>query len=290
MSDPDTPTKLAYEQPDDQRPASAANASQEIFPSAPARHDPYAALRYRDFRLFLIGWVVSVVGSQILELAVGWDLYQRTGSAMTLGWVGLISAIPIILFALPAGHLADRFDRRRIILSTQVLSSSCAVALGILAHYHGPLTAVYSVLFLGAVGKALGWPARSALLPSLAPTEIFANAIAWNTSGFQVAATTGPALGGLILAWNHTLAYFVAAGCGVVYILMILPMRTRRAPTHLEPATLKSLAAGIRFVIDTQIILAIITLDLFAVLLGGATYILPIFAQGILHVGATGFG
>jgi len=209
---------------------------------------------------------------------------------MTLGWVGLVSAIPIILFALPAGHLADRFDRRRVMLGTQVLSTSCAIGLGILAYYHGPLGAIYSVLFLSAVGKAFGWPARSALVPSLVPTEIFANAVAWNTSGFQIAATTGPALGGLILAWNHTVAYFVAAGCGAVYILMILPMRTRRAPTHPEPATLKSLAAGIRFVIDTQLILAIITLDLFAVLLGGATYILPIFAQNILHVGARGFG
>jgi MFS family permease len=291
MSDPDPPTKLAYEQPDDQRAASAAAPPEEILaPAQPPRHDPYAALRYRDFSFFLIGWVVSVVGTQILEVAVGWDLYQRTGSAMTLGWVGLVSAIPIILFALPAGHLADRLDRRKIMLSTQVLSTACAVVLGILAYYHGPLAAFYCILFLAAIGKALGWPARSALVPSLVPSEIFANAVAWNTSGFQTAATTGPALGGLILAWNHTAAYFVAACCGVVYILMLIPMRTRRAPTQLEPATLKSLAAGIRFVIDTKIILAIITLDLFAVLLGGATYILPIFAQGILHVGATGFG
>jgi MFS family permease len=290
MSDPDTPTKLAYEQPDDQRPASAAAPPEEILSPTPIRHDPYAALRYRDFCFFLIGWAVSVIGGQILEVAVGWDLYQRTGSALTLAWVGLVSAIPIILFALPAGHLADRLDRRKIMLVTQALSTSCAIGLGILAYYHGPLAAIYAALFLAAIGKALGWPARSALVPSLVPSSIFANAIAWNTSAFQIAATTGPALGGLILAWNHTAAYFVAAGCGAVYILMLIPMRTRGAPKQLEPATLKSLAAGIRFVVDTKIILAIITLDLFAVLLGGATYILPIFATGILHVGATGFG
>jgi MFS family permease len=293
MSDPENPTKLAYEHPDDERAASAAAPPEEILaPEATrtTRHDPYAALRHRDFRLFLIGWCISVIGNQILEVAVGWDLYQRTGSAMTLGWVGLVSAIPIIIFALPAGHLADRLDRRKIMLTMQMLSTICAIALGILAYYHGPLSAIYSVLFLTAVGKAIGWPARSALVPSLVPTEIFANAIAWNTSGFQTAATTGPALGGLILAWNHNLAYFFAAACGAVYILMLIPMHTRGAPTKREPATLKSLAAGIRFVVDTKIILAIITLDLFAVLLGGATYILPIFATNILHAGATGFG
>jgi MFS family permease len=292
MSDPGKSPELAYEQPDDQRPASAAAPPEHVLDStgnAP-RHDPYAALRFRDFCFYLVGWVVSVCGSQILEVAVGWDLYQRTGSAMTLGWVGLVSAAPIILFALPAGHLADRMDRRRIMVATQALSTICAVALGILSYYHGPLGAIYSILFLFAVGKALGWPARSALVPSLVPTEIFANAIAWNTSGFQVAATTGPALGGLILAWNHTAAYFVAACTGLVFIATIIPIRTRRAPARLEPATFETLAAGVRYVIDTKIILAVITLDLFAVLLGGAIYILPIFAQNILHVGATGFG
>jgi MFS family permease len=295
MSQPPDPSNLAYEPPDDQRPASAATPPESILeesvshtPATP--HDPYAALRYRDFRLYLLGWVVSVIGSQILEVAVGWDLYQRTGSAMTLGWVGLVSAIPIILFALPAGHLADRVDRRMIMLTTQILSTLCAAILGILTWYHGPLTAIYSILFLAAVGKALGWPARSALVPSLVPTEIFPNAVAWNTTGFQTAATAGPALGGFILAFNHNLAYIAAAACGVVYVLTLIPMRTPGVPRKQEPATLKSLAAGIRFVVDTKIILAIITLDLFAVLLGGATYILPIFATNILNVGATGFG
>ncbi len=293
MSDPIPPTKLAYEPPDDERPASAAAPPPEVLAASahqPVRHDPYAPPRYRDFTLFLIGWCISVIGNQILEVAVAWDLYQRTGSAMTLGWVGLVSALPIIIFALPAGHLADRLDRRKIMLTMQMLSTICAITLGVLAYYHGPLTAIYSVLFLTAVGKAIGWPARSALVPSLVPAEIFPNAVAWNTTGFQTAATTGPALGGLILAWNHTFAYFIAAACGAVYILMLIPMHTRGAPAKREPTTLKSLAAGIRFVVDTKIILAIITLDLFAVLLGGAIYILPIFATNILHVGATGFG
>jgi MFS family permease len=209
---------------------------------------------------------------------------------MSLGWVGLVSAAPIILLALPAGHIADRFERRRVMITMQILSSSCAVGLGALSLYAGPLWAIYSILFMAAVGKAIGWPARTALVPSLLPTDVFANAIAWNTSGFEFAAMAGPALGGFLIAWNHTIPYFVTALCGIIFIATILPIRKRPITARQEPATLKSLAAGVRYVIDNQIILAIISLDLFAVLLGGATYILPIFATNILGVGARGYG
>jgi len=291
MSDPGDPTNLAYEHPDDQRPASAANPSPEVLHQpAAARHDPYSALRFRDFRLYLIGWIVSVIGSQILEVAVAWDLYQRTRNALCLAWVGLVSAAPIILLALPAGHIADRFDRRRIMITMQLLTTSCALGLGILSFHPGPLWAIYSILFMSAVGKAIGWPARSALVPSLVPTEIFSNAIAWNTTAFETAAMAGPALGGILIAWNHTVPYFVTAFCGFIFIATIIPIQKRPTPPRREPANLKSLAAGVRYVIDNQIILAVISLDLFAVLLGGATYILPIFATNILAVGARGFG
>jgi MFS family permease len=253
-------------------------------------HDPYAALRFGDFRFYLVGWVVSVIGSQILEVAVAWDLYQRTHNALTLGWVGLVSAAPIILLALPAGHIADRFDRRRIMVSMQTVSIACAVMLGLLSYYSGPITAIYVIIFFTAVAKAIGWPARAALVPSLVPTEIFHNAIAWNTTAFESAAMTGPALGGFIIAWNHTVPYFVTSLCGVIFIATVIAIKKRPAPTRREPATLESLAAGVRYVLDNRIILAMITLDLFAVLLGGAVYILPIFATDILHVGARGFG
>jgi MFS family permease len=291
MSDPDDPSNLAYEHPDDQRPASAATPSPEILDShAAARHDPYAALRFRDFRLYLTGWIVSVIGSQILEVAVAWDLYQRTKNALSLAWVGLVSAAPIILLALPAGQIADRFDRRRVMVTTQILTTSCAVALGILSLHPGPLVAIYSILFLSAIGKAIGWPARSALVSSLVPTHIFANAISWNATAFESASMAGPALGGILIAWNHTVPYFVTAICGMIFIATIIPIRKRPAPQRREPATLKTLSAGVQYVIDNQIILAVMTLDLFAVLLGGATYILPIFATNILAVGARGYG
>jgi MFS family permease len=289
MSDSPHPPKLAYEPPDDERPASAAAPPPEVLEAKPA-HDPYAALRYPDFCLYLAGWVVSVIGSQVLEVAVAWNLYQRTHLAITLAWVGLVAAAPIILLALPAGQIADRFDRRRIMVYTQSLSIACAVGLGILSMYATPLIFVFAVLFMAGVAKAIGWPARTALVPSLVPLPIFPNAIAWNTTAFETAAMAGPALGGILVAWNHTVPFFVTAMCGVVFVITTLLIRKRPAPSRREPATLKSLGAGIQFVVDNQIILAIITLDLFAVLLGGATYILPIFATKILAVGARGFG
>jgi MFS family permease len=291
MSDPETPPSLAYEQPEDERPASAAAPPEEVLdPHPKVKHDPYAALRYRDFVLYLTGWIVSVIGSQVLEVAVAWDLYQRTHDALSLAFVGLASAAPIILLALPAGQIADRFDRRQVMVTMQVLVTLCAIGLGILSLHPGPLWAIYSILFSSAVGKAIGWPARSALVSSLVPTHLFANAISWNATAFESAAMAGPALGGTLIAWNHTVPYFVTAFCGVIFIITVVLIKKRPAPPRKEPANLKSLAAGIRYVIDNQIILAIMTLDLFAVLLGGATYILPIFATKILSVGAQGYG
>jgi MFS family permease len=257
--------------------------------SAP-HHDPYSALRIRDFRFYMVGWVASVVGSQMLEAAIAWDLYQRTKNPLSLAWVGLCSAAPIILLALPAGHVADRFDRRRIMILMQILITSCAIALGFLSYFYGPLWAIYSIIFLAAVGKAIGWPARAALIPSLVPAEIFHNAIAWNTTAFESSSMAGSALAGVLIAWKHAAPYCVTAVCGIIFISTILPIKKRPAATKREPMTLESVAAGVRYVLDHQIILAMITLDLFAVLLGGATYILPIFATDILQVGAHGFG
>jgi MFS family permease len=253
-------------------------------------HDPYSALRFRDFRFYLVGWIVSVIGSQMLEAAIAWDLYARTKNAMSLAFVGLASAGPIILLALPAGHIADRFDRRRVMISMQTISIGCAAALGFLSHFAGPFWAIYSVICLAAVAKAIGLPARAALVPSLVPNEIFHNAIAWNTTAFESASAAGPALAGILLAWSHTIPYFVTAVCGLIFIATVIPIKKRPAPERREPATLKSLAAGVSYVLDNRIILAMITLDLFAVLLGGAAYILPMFATDILKVGPLGFG
>jgi len=259
------------------------------YPSPPAR-DPYAALRFESFILYASGWMVAVVGEQIMEVAVGWDVYQHTHSMMSLGWVGLIAGLPVIVMALPAGHLADRLDRRRIVLCTQLVIAACAVGLMLASRQHASIGVLYGLIGLMATAKATGGPARSSLLPMLVPESCYGNAVTWNSSGFQLAAMTGPALGGLIVAASVPLAYLIAGLCVASLGINVAFLKLRSAPRKKEPATIKSLVAGVRFVFSTKIILATITLDLFAVLLGGATYLLPRFADDILHCGPRGFG
>jgi MFS family permease len=279
----------AYEQADPERPASGA-AQLEGAAAKPTIYDPYAALRYKAFSMYLAGWIVGVIGDQMLEVAVGWDIYSRTHDALSLGWVGLVSAAPIILLALFAGQLADRFDRRKIVLISQLMRGLCVLVLAWISYHRGPIGSMYLVLLGAAICKAVGWPARSALLPSLVDPVDFPNAVNWNSMAFQTSATAGPALGGLIVRFSVPAAYIASAICAAIFALSLGNVRTRGQQTVRQPPTLQSLAAGIRFVSKNKIILATITLDLFAVLLGGATYLLPIFARDILHVGAVGFG
>jgi MFS family permease len=294
------PTPLGDQEPQDlQRPASAAPAQTLLeyeTPGAAAAgaHDPYSALRISGFRLYLLGWIVSVIGQQVQSVAVQWQIFQRTNgrsnSALALGLVGGIQAMPLILFALPAGHVADRFDRRKIIIASLVFAQICSISLALASRGHGPIWLLYLLLFCDATALAVGWPARSALIPQIVPNHIFSNAATWNSSAFQVASVAGPALGGLIVSLNLTASYIFAACCAACFAILMLGLKCRPAERSKEPATLSSLAAGIRFVFRTHVILGAITLDLFAVLLGGATYLLPLFASEILHVHAVGFG
>jgi len=307
---------IGYETPDESRPASAAPTETELETESPGGsasggHDPYAALRYRDYRLFVGGWVASVIGAQIQDVAIGWEIFKRLGSDISkgswaLGWVGGVQALPIILLALPAGQLADRLDRRKIILCSTLLAALCSFGLALVSFGNGGIGWLYVLLGLGAIAKAIGWPARSALLPQTVPAEVFSNAATWNSSAFQIASVVGPALGGLLVALGakkaglHShggpgtwLAYCLDACCSLTFcaFLMVLRVRSRPqggAPTR--PSRFASLLEGIRYVFKTKMILATITLDLFAVLLGGATFLLPIFAEKRLGVGAVGLG
>jgi len=264
-----------------------------------AGHDPYAALRHSGFVLYMLGWVVSVIGQQVQSVAVQWQIYQRISTAskdsgaLALGIVGGVQALPLILLALPAGHLADRRDRRKIISLSQFAAAICSIGLALTSHFHGSIPLLYLLLFLGATAQAVGWPARSALMPQLVPDGIFANAATWNSSAFQVAAVAGPAIGGFVVGWyfmGPTGAYILDAACALTFCLLMLTIRPRPAERSREPATLSTLLAGVRFVWNTKVLLGAISLDLFAVLLGGAIYLLPVFAEDILHVGALGFG
>ena len=259
----------------------------------PSPHDPYAALRFRDFRLLGLGQFIAVLGEQMIGVAIGWELYERTRSALALGLVGLVQVIPVILLSLPAGHIADRFDRKRIAIATRLMLALCSAGLALLSATQGSLALIYGCLLLIGAARAFNDPASASLLAQTVPQEVFTNAATWESSTWQLAAVIGPALGGLVIAIQRsaTLVYVLNAGAAIICVLLLLAIRGRRAaqPPH-EEATLASLAVGVRFVWRSKVLLAAITLDLFAVLLGGATALLPIFARDILQVGPTGLG
>jgi MFS family permease len=246
--------------------------------------------------------MLGVVGWQMLQVALGWELYERTQSALALGLVGLVTAIPVVLLALPAGHLADRMERKRIVVAAQVVFILMSLSLSLVSHVQGPIFLIFAILLVRGTAQAYNNPARSALLPKLVPPEVFGNAVTWSSSGFQTAAVIGPALGGLVIAIQHraTEAYIIDAFLTGIYLAMLIAIRGDSVPqaesvsAHAlkprERMTLRSLAAGMRFVLDTKVILAALTLDLFAVLFGGATALLPIFAKDILQVGPEGLG
>ncbi|MFN2602305.1 MAG: MFS transporter [Gemmatimonadaceae bacterium] len=260
-------------------------------------HDPYAALRNRDVQLYVSGRTAGVVGWQILQVALGWELYERTHSALALGLVGLATALPVVILALPAGHLADTVDRRRILIWAQVAFIITGLGLAAVSYWRGPVALVYVILLARGAVQAYNNPARQALLPQLVPPELFGNAVTWGSSAFQIASVVGPGLGGIIVAIERraTGAYLISTILIGLSLWSLIEIRGGGAASQTdakprEKVTLRSIAAGMRFVRDTKVILAAITLDLFAVLLGGATALLPIFAKDILHVGPDGLG
>jgi MFS family permease len=254
---------------------------------------PVGALRLPAVRLFFLGRVISVLGAQMVDVAVGWQLYERTHSPLSLGLVGLSQVIPVVLLALPAGAAADRFDRRRMGMIAQGGLSLCALGLALAAHLVAPIWCIYCLLFLTGLCGTFSRPATSSLLAQIVPREQFANANAWLSSGFQLGATAGPALGGLIIALTGgaQTVFFINAFCALIFVgtLAAIP------PTSIRPLEKRAgdkvqLSAGLHFVFKSRVLLPAITLDLFAVLLGGATALLPVYAKDILHVGASGLG
>jgi MFS family permease len=257
-----------------------------------AKHDPYSALRHADYRYYLTGRLAASMGGQMIDVAIGWELYERTNRALALGLVGLVQVVPIILLALPAGHVADRFDRKRVALLSLLLLITGSLALAAISFTVAPIPLVYVTLFVIGVALSFHRPAVASLLPQLVPAEKFANAVTWNSVGWQLASVIGPALAGLIIAWRHHagIVYVIDAALMLVFVVCLTQIRGQQVVRVRKAVTMKSLLGGVRFVWHTKVILAAITLDLFAVLFGGATTLLPVFAKDILHVGAEGFG
>jgi MFS family permease len=253
---------------------------------------PYAVLKHRDFALYLAGRLVAAFGQQMLVVAVGWELYERTHSALALGFVGLAEMIPMFAFTLPAGHMADNYPRKTIIMATQTVMIIACIGLTAISILHLNVILTYISLFLFGIARTFLWPASSSFMPQLVPREHFSKAVTWNTGTFQLSSVLGPAAGGALISVTHhaSVVYFIAAVCGMICVVLLWMVRTRHEVAVREKMSPKSLISGFRFVFDNKIILGTITLDMFAVLLGGATSLLPVYAKDILQVGPSGLG
>ncbi len=275
-----------------------------------------SAFGSRDFRLYQAARLLVILGAEAQSVAVAWQVYQITHSALDLGYTGLALFLPGLLFMLLAGHLADRFDRRRIILVCYALQAFCTAALLLFAlegtgpvgaNGRPPIWPIYAVLVGVGLGRCFSGPAASALLPSLVPKGQFVNAITWGATIYQIANMAGPAVGGLLFTLTLRGQWARWNGAGIVYsftLLMLVAFLLLVGAMRAKPesgaemgseavkkgVSVRTVLAGLEYVWRNKLLLGSISLDLFAVLLGGAVALLPIFAQDVLHTGPRGLG
>ncbi len=291
-------------------------------------HDPYAALRVTNYRDYLAGSFLSLLGRQAVGVAVTWEIYQWTHSATALGLVGFVNMIPLLALSLPAGALADRHDRRRIIAFGSAASALLGVALALLSMFHDRVPAlaplrwantglrdlalhferhanpatlrfdepalplVFLLLFAIATVRILIWPARSSLPPLLLPAATLSNAVTWGASTFEIATMVGPAIGGFLIAYGgfHSV-YWLSVVLEITFCILLGRVRYFNPPTRATVRrTWRDMLGGAEFIWKRPVILGASSLDLFAILLGGATALLPIYAADILRVGPIGLG
>ena len=249
-------------------------------------------LHNRDFRLFLVGRLLATLAVQMQTVAVGWQVYSVTHDPLDLGLIGFSQFLPFIVLILPAGQMADRRDRRRILTGCFAVECVCALALLVLA-VRGIESAwpVFAVMFLFGAARAFAMPTGQALLPNLVPREQFGTAVALNTSTWQVATIAGPAIGGILYVAGPAIVYATVAVLLAAGTAMTFTLRGGGdSGLSLEPQSLDALLSGLRFVWRRRPVLGAISLDLFAVLFGGATALLPVYAADVLHVGPGGLG
>ena len=266
---------------------------ESVSPAERPRADPYAAWRIRNYRLYAASWFLMTLAKQIETVAIGVYVYALTRNALALGWLGLIQALPVMVLAIPAGQMADRRDRRLVTAATLAVTLLISAGLTAACRAEASSLWVYVLLGISAVGQAIGGPSRASLLPQLVPAEGFSNAVAWNSSVFHIASMLGPAIGGVLVARKSgvPLALAVVVVCRILSLAGIACLPSHPRPESSQSSiSLESLMAGVRFVWSQKPILATITLDLFAVLLGGATYLLPVYAEDILHFGPSAVG
>ena len=256
-------------------------------------HAGLAAFRHIDFLLYEIGRFFVVAAVEMQSVAVGWQIYEITRRPIDLGYVGLVQFVPVIGLFLIAGHVVDRFNRKSVLMLCMVGMAVCSALLFEIAR-SGTLNVrpIYAVLFLLGIVRAFNGPAGRSLLPALVPDEVFPNAVAWNATTFQAATILGPALGGVLYAALRGPAgvYATALGASLLAAVAIVRMKLRQFERPREEVSLRTVLAGLHYIWTHKIILGSISLDLFAVLLGGSVALLPVYAREILHTGPWGLG
>jgi len=243
------------------------------------------------FMRFWWARVAGTTGNQMLMVGVGWQMYELTGSAWDLGLVGLLQFLPALLLTLVAGHVADRCDRTRVL--ALCMAAQTVIALLLMAASHGHWASRGLLLWLSValgMAKAFQMPAQQALVPSLVPSAVLPRALAFSSMGMQTAIIGGPALGGFIYVAGASVVYAVCALAFVLAGVLFLRIGHPHVPPPKEPVTLATVLAGFQFIWQRPVVLGAISLDLFAVLLGGAVALLPMFAKDVLHVGPWGLG
>jgi MFS family permease len=253
---------------------------------------PYAILRNRDFLFYLLGRFMASFGQQMLTVAVGWELYERTHSSLALGLVGLTAFLPMVVMTLPAGHVADTRERKKVIILMQGALALTSFGLALVSWKGMRVEWIYICLLAAGVARTFLWSASASFLPQLVAREEFPLAVNWSSSTFQFSAVTGPAVGGAVIALTRSAAtvYTLNALAALFCLAMICLVHAKPKPVVQQEVTMESVLGGFRFVFGHRVILGAITLDLFAVLFGGATALLPVYAKDILKVGPQGLG
>jgi MFS family permease len=268
------------------------------------KHDPYLALRFRNFRLFFAASIIGVIVNALQHAVLGWELYERTRDPLVLGNLGLVEFLPVLLLALPAGHVADRFDRKTVAIAGWVVEALAAVWIAYLSWTRGEIWMIYAAIALTSVARSFHGAAASALVPASVPAHAFSNAVTWQMGSYQLAGMVSRFIAGPLLAvflvtpiaptgpinLGATIGYGITALLCVAIVACIALVDMPAPPRSQQAATLSDVLAGARFVFRERLVLSAITLDLFAVLFGGAVALMPVFARDVLDAGPIGYG
>lgn len=261
-------------------------------PPTSDKHDSYAALRLPAFRRYFLGNTVLILGLQMQAVAVGWEIYDLTDSALYLGYVGLVQFLPLVALAIVAGHVADTYSRKHVLMAALAVNTLADLGLAWNSTFAGSVYFTYLFLLVTGVARSFQNPSRAAFLPRIVPREVFPNAVTWNSSGFELSTMAGPALGGFLIWYfeRPAFVYMLNGLADLTFLVLVAGIPYVHKAQERARVTLSSLLAGFQYIRRNEAVLGAITLDMFGVLLGGARALMPIFARDILAVGSLGLG